>query len=186
MKPRRPVLVTAAATAAVAAAGFLFAKARRQAELPVVPHVEVKRYMGLWYEIARLPTRFEKDCEHVTAEYKLRPDGTVSVLNTCHKNDVNGPVETATGVARVVDAQTNAKLKVSFFWPFSGDYWILALDHSYRFALVGEPGRNNLWLLSRTPQMERAIRDQYIGKAHALGFPVENLIFTGQPIGDKP
>ncbi|GGF21173.1 lipocalin family protein [Hymenobacter cavernae] len=184
MKPRRPVLVAAAATAVVATSALIYSKARRAA-LPVVPHVDLKRYMGVWYEIARLPARFEKNCEHVTASYRLRPDGKVDVFNTCHKGDVNGPADTVKGVARVVDKQTNAKLKVSFFWPFEGDYWILELDPNYRFAVVGEPSRKYLWVLSRTPQLERSIRDRLIAKAHDLGFPVENLIFTGQPVGEE-
>ncbi|OUJ72864.1 lipocalin family protein [Hymenobacter crusticola] len=184
MKPRRPVLLATAATAVVAASALLYSKARR-APLPVVPHVDLKRYMGVWYEIARLPARFEKNCEHVTASYHLRPDGKVNVFNTCHKNDVNGPADTAKGLARVVDPKTNAKLKVQFFWPFEGDYWILELDPHYRFAVVGEPGRKYLWVLSRTPQLERSIRDRLIVKAHELGFPVENLIYTGQPLGEE-
>jgi apolipoprotein D and lipocalin family protein len=143
--------------------------------------------MGLWYEVARLPTRFEKGCQHVTAEYRLRPDGRVSVRNTGHQHGLHGPVETAEGTARVVDASTNAKLKVSLFWPFEGDYWILALDHSdYRYALVGTPNRKNLWLLSREPHLERTLRDQLITKAHNLGFAVDQLIFTPQPMNDNP
>ncbi|RYU78172.1 lipocalin family protein [Hymenobacter persicinus] len=184
LKRPQPALYTAAAAlVGTGVAAFVYAKRRLRTELPTVPHVDVHRYMGLWYEVARLPTRYEKDCQHVTAEYRLMPDGKVSVLNTCHKHELEGPVEKVKGTARVVDKTTNAKLKVSFFWPFEGDYWILDLDHhDYQYALVGEPGRKNLWILSRKPHLERAWRDQLVAKGRELGFPVENLIFTGQPV----
>ncbi|WP_303312492.1 lipocalin family protein [Hymenobacter sp. BT730] len=183
MKTRRPILFAAAATV-VGAAAMLYSRAR-QTSLPVVPHVDLKRYVGLWYEIARLPTRFEKDCVAVTAEYNLQPDGTLSVRNSCHRNKLHSPAETATGTARVADRRTNAKLKVSFFWPFAGDYWILDLEGDYQYALVGEPKRENLWILSRHSHLERSIRDKLVAKARRLGFPVEKLIFTPQPDSEK-
>ncbi len=181
MKTRRPILFAAAATVTVAAAGLVYSRTRRRAPLAVVEHVDLARYMGVWYEIARLPTRFEKGCQHVTAEYTLRPDGKVTVVNSCRKGSPTGPLEIARGVARVVDSATNAKLKVSFFWPFEGDYWILDLDPDYQYVLVGEPGRENLWLLSRTPQLAQPVREQLIAVAQAAGFPTEKLIFTSQP-----
>jgi apolipoprotein D and lipocalin family protein len=189
LKRRKPVLLASVAAAvATGVAAYAFARRKLYPELPTVAHVDLHKYMGFWYEVARLPTRFEKGCQHVTAEYTLRPDGKVTVRNTCHKDGLNGPIETVTGTARVVDAATNAKLKVSFFWPFEGDYWIIALDHSdYRHALVaGGPDRQSLWLLSRTPHMERNLRDQYLAKARELGFNVDRILFTPQPIADKP
>ncbi|UOG73146.1 lipocalin family protein [Hymenobacter tibetensis] len=187
LKTRQPVLIaTAVAAVATGVAAYGYVRRKLYPALPTVAHVDLHKYSGLWYEVARLPTRFEKGCQHVTAQYKQRPDGKVSVVNTCHKDGLNGPVETAKGVARAVDS-TNAKLKVSFFWPFEGDYWILDLDHAdYRYALVGTPSRENLWLLSRTPHLPRSLRDQLVGKAHELGFPVEKLLFTPQPLTDKP
>ncbi|SNR60045.1 MULTISPECIES: lipocalin family protein [Hymenobacter] len=184
LKRRRPVLFTAiAATVATGVAAYSYARRKLQAPLATVAHVDLHKYAGLWYEVARLPTRYEKGCQHVTAHYKLQPDGKVKVLNTCHKNGLEGPVETATGTARVVDPVTNAKLKVSFFWPFEGDYWILELDHAdYRYALVGEPSRKSLWILSRTPHLERSIRDRLVAYGRGLGFPVEKLVYTPQPI----
>ncbi|WP_167855227.1 lipocalin family protein [Hymenobacter wooponensis] len=187
LKRRRPTLFTAiAATVATGVAAYAYAKRKMYPELPTVTHVDLHKYKGLWYEVARLPTRFEKGCQHVTAEYKLRPDGKVQVLNTCHKEGLNGPAETATALARSVDA-SNSKLKVQFFWPFEGDYWILDLDHAdYQYALVGEPSRKNLWILSRMPHLERSIRDRLIAHARNLGFPVDNLIYTPQPMNEKP
>jgi apolipoprotein D and lipocalin family protein len=187
LKRRRPVLFTAIA-ATVASGVALYSYARRKAHpyLPTVAHVDLHKYRGLWYEVARLPTKYEKDCQHVTAKYTLRPDGKVDVLNTCHKDGLDGPVETAKGTAYAVD-DTNAKLKVSFFWPFTGDYWVLDLDYAdYQYALVGEPSRKNLWILSRKPHLERSIRDRLVAHARNLGFPVDNLIYTAQPIDGKP
>ena len=179
---RRPVsLLAALATTAAAGAAYLYLRRKNYAPLPTVPHVELERYLGRWYEVARLPVPFEKNCEHVTAEYSRRAGGNIRVLNTCHKGDVNGPVKKATASARPVDA-TNAKLKVQFFWPFEGNYWILDLDQAdYQFALVGEPSRKSLWLLSRQPQLAPDIRRRLIDRARELGFPVEKLLFTPQP-----
>lgn len=187
LKRRRPVLfAAAAAVVTTGVAAYAYARRKLHPPLPTVAHVDLHQYMGLWYEVARLPARFEKGCQHVTAQYKLQPNGTVHVLNTCHKGGLNGPVTTATATARATDA-TNAKLKVQFFWPFEGDYWILALDQAdYRYALVGEPSRQNLWILSRTPHLERNLRDQLVAQARELGFPVENLLFTPQPVAGKP
>ena len=179
MKTRQPVLLAAAATA-VAAGVALYAKSRRYPPLKTVLYVDLDRYAGLWYEIARLPASFEQDCEGVTARYTLRPDGKLTVVNVCHKFSPDGEVKKVEGTARVVDPETNAKLKVSFFWPFEGDYWILALDPDYQFALVGEPSREKLWLLSRTPDMPGDVRALLIQEGRKKGFPVEDLLFTEQ------
>src|ERR1041384_6396552 len=107
----------------------------RKSELEVVGAVDLSRYAGRWYEIARLPNRFEKKCaDSVTATYTLRSDGKVDVVNRCRK--ANGEYTTARGKAKVVDKKTNAKLKVTFFWPFYGDYWILDLGSNYEYAVV--------------------------------------------------
>ncbi|TVT42589.1 lipocalin family protein [Hymenobacter setariae] len=178
----RPVaLLAAAAAVATAGAAYLYLRRKSYAPLPTMAHVDLARYLGRWYEVARLPVPFEKNCEHVTADYSRRANGKVQVLNTCHKGDVYGPVKTATATARAIDA-TNAKLKVQFFWPFEGDYWILDLDQAdYQYALVGEPSRKSLWLLSRQPQLASDIQQRLIEKARDLGFPVEKLLFTPQP-----
>ena len=179
---RRPAAVlTALAATAAAGAAYLYLRRKSYAPLPTVAHVELARYLGRWYEVARLPVPFEKNCEHVTAEYSQRADGKIQVLNTCHKGDVDGPVKKAAATARAVDA-TNAKLKVQFFWPFEGNYWILDLDQAdYQYALVGEPSRKSLWLLSRQPQLAPDVQHRLIDRARDLGFPVEKLLFTPQP-----
>lgn len=122
--------------------------------LDVVDYVDLERYAGLWYEIARYPAGFQEGCVGVTAEYRLREDGRVDVINRCLEESFDGPERSVEGVARVVDEQTNAQLKVTFIWPFEGDYYVIDLDEDYQWAVVGEPSREYLWILSRTPTMD--------------------------------
>ena len=150
-------------------------------ELEVVQSVDLTRYLGRWYEIARLPNGFQKKCaDTVTADYTMRADGKIEVVNRCRK--ASGEFTTAKGKAKIVDKQTNAKLKVTFFWPFSGDYWILDLGPNYEYAVVGEPGRKYLWILSRSPRMEEALFQQLLRKMAARGFNTEKMIRTSQPV----
>ena len=150
-------------------------------ELKMVQSVDLTRYVGLWYEISRLPNPFQKKCsDMVTANYKMRADGKIEVINRCRK--ASGEYATAKGKAKIVDKKTNAKLKVTFFWPFYGDYWILDLGPNYEYAVVGEPGRKYLWILSRSPQMEEALYQQLLRKMAAQGFNTEIMIRTSQPI----
>ena len=143
--------------------------------LEVVPHVELKKYLGKWYEIAHLPTRFQKGCTDTTATYTLSEDGSISVLNECRRN---GKVKQAKGKAKVVDKNSGAKLKVTFFWPFYGDYWIIKLGNDYIYSVVGTPNRKYLWILSRTPQMDDKLFSQLIDFVKSQGFDVNNLIKT--------
>jgi apolipoprotein D and lipocalin family protein len=152
----------------------------QQTDLEVVPHVDLNRYVGRWYEIARLPNRFEKKCaDSVTATYRLRTDGKVEVVNRCRKS--SGDYTTATGKAKIVDKTTNAKLKVTFFWPFYGDYWILDLGDNYEYAVVGAPNRKYLWILSRDRQMDESLYQSLLAKMAARGFKTEQMIKTPQP-----
>jgi apolipoprotein D and lipocalin family protein len=129
-----------------------------------VDMVDLERYAGLWYEIAKIPNRFQKQCARgATAEYMLHDDGSIGVINRCIKD--NGEADVAEGIAKIEDPATNAKLKVSFVsflgWrPFWGDYWILGLDEDYQWALVGTPDRKYGWILARTPELEKkTLRD---------------------------
>jgi len=152
----------------------------KQNDLDVVPHVDLNRYVGQWYEIARLPNRFEKKCANsVTATYSLRTDGKIEVVNRCRKS--SGDYTTAKGKAKVVDKTTNAKLKVTFFWPFYGDYWILDLGKNYEYAVVGAPNRKYLWILSRSPQMDETVYRQLLAKMAARGFNTDQMIKTPHP-----
>lgn len=136
--------------------------------LPTVDGVDLARYGGAWHEIALLPNRFQKQCVADTqASYRLEGE-RVEVINRCRTAD--GSVDTARGQAKVVPGSGNAKLRVSFFWPFYGDYWVLALDPDYRQVLIGEPSRKYAWVLSRTPQMDEAALDALLARAAELGF----------------
>jgi apolipoprotein D and lipocalin family protein len=142
-------------------------------DLPTVPYVDLERYMGRWFSIASLPQWFERDCFGTNADYALRDDGKVDVVNSCNKGSLDGPLEVANGVARVVDTETNARLAVTFFWPFEGDYWILALADDYSHVLVGTPDRESLWILSRTPTLSDAIVVDLLTLAENLGFDTD-------------
>jgi apolipoprotein D and lipocalin family protein len=153
----------------------------RKQELEVVQSVDLSRYTGAWYEISRLPNSFQKKCvDTVTANYTMRADGKIEVINRCRK--ASGEYATAKGKAKIVDKKTNAKLKVTFFWPFYGDYWILDVGPNYEYAVVGEPGRKYLWILSRTPQMEETLYQNLVKKFAAKGFKTELMIKTPQAI----
>jgi apolipoprotein D and lipocalin family protein len=142
--------------------------------LRTVAFVDLQRYAGVWYEIARLPNRFEQDCAaNITATYTLRADGQVDVLNQCQTR--SGQVKRSAGRARVVDPATNAKLKVTFFWPFAGDYWILELGPQYEYAVIGEPKRDYLWILSRNPQMQDELYEELLQRAATQGFDVRRM-----------
>jgi apolipoprotein D and lipocalin family protein len=144
-------------------------------KLEVVPHVELEKYLGKWYEIAHLPAKFQEGCNETTAIYSLSDDGSISVLNECKKD---GKPKSAKGKAKVVDKTTNAKLKVTFFWPFYGDYWIIKLGSDYDYAVVGTPNRLYLWILSRTPQMDDEQFLKLAEFAKSKGFNVDRLIKT--------
>lgn len=166
------------------AAGFLVCHgAQANADLPVVPHVALERYAGVWYEIARLPNRFERDCERdITATYKLLPDNRVDVLNQCVKAD--GTRMSARGLARSSDGSTS-RLEVRFapawlgIFPFVwGDYWVLDLASDYRWSMVGSPDCEYLWILSRQPEMAEEEVERLLAKAKALGFATGRVVYV--------
>jgi apolipoprotein D and lipocalin family protein len=141
--------------------------------------VDLQKYLGRWYEIARYEQRFQKGCDGVTADYSLRADGSIDVVNRCRKPD--GKPSEARGRAKVVDGRTNAKLKVSFFGPFYGNYWVLDHDEDYSWAIVGEPSGRYLWLLNRDPAPADAEVRKLIGRARSLGYDTSMLRSTTQP-----
>ena len=149
--------------------------------LEVVPYVDLSRYLGTWYEIATVPQRFQKGCVGVSAEYSPRKNGDIQVVNTCIQDTLDGEVRKVRGKARVVDKTTNAKLKVSFFWPFWGSYWIIGLDADYQWAVVGHPSRNYLWILSRSPQMDDVLYDKLLKLIAEKGYDLERIEKTLQP-----
>lgn len=146
--------------------------------LKVVKYVDIDKYLGKWYEIARLPFSQQEGCSCTTAEYEIIDKETIRVINKCLKE---GEIESASGKAFVVDRSNNAKLKVQFFWPFKGDYWIIFLDeNNYNWAVVGTPSRKYLWILSRTKQMNKPILDSLIQKISEAKFDTTKLIYTNQ------
>lgn len=157
-----------------------------------VPIVDLKRYLGRWYEVRRLPLKWEDEtATDVTATYSMNEDGTVRVDNRCF--DAAGDASQAVGQATAVD-DTNARLRVNFLpaairWiPFTnGDYWVLKLDPDYRVALVGSPNRKYLWVLSREPSLDQARLDPYLAEARRQGFDLTRLItprHTGRDVTD--
>jgi apolipoprotein D and lipocalin family protein len=169
-------------------AALLLAGCATQPALPpvqTVPSVELDRYLGTWFEIARLPNSFQdgrgRRCIATTASYAARPEGQIAVTNRClDAADENREV-VATATAYPVEGSGNAKLRVTFFWPFYGDYWVIGLDPDYRWAVVGGPDRDYLWVLSRTPVMAAGDYAQAVAIAAAQGFDVERLQPTPQP-----
>ena len=145
-----------------------------------VPQVDLTRDMGRWYEIASFQPRFQKGCVCTTADYGLMRDGAVAVTNTCRQDSPTGEVDTAVGTAKVVPGSKGSRLKVSFQWPFEGDYWIVGLDPDYQWALVGHPHKKYLWVLYRKPVMDEALYQSLKAKAAELGYDVSRLKKTVQ------
>jgi apolipoprotein D and lipocalin family protein len=145
----------------------LYAKNAGIQPVRTVDKVDLDRYMGKWFEIAAFPQRFEKGCHCTTAEYEMTDKGYVRVFNTCRK-------------AFVVKGSGNAKLRVQFFWPFRGNYWIIDLAEDYTFAVVGDPSRKYLWILSRTPEMDPVLYDEIVRRTEAQGFDTTKLVKADQ------
>lgn len=164
----------------IACCGQVGAQSPQAAESKVtsVAAVDLARYAGEWFEVAAFPMFFQRHCvADTTANYELALDGSVKVTNRCRTQ--NG-VDEASGRATVVEGSANSRLKVSFFWPFKADYWVIGLDPDYRWALVGNPNRKYLWLLSRTPQLPQPLLEVALASAQAQGFDLSQLRYTPQ------
>ena len=162
----------------------LKAQDKKKTEPTVVHSVDLKKYVGVWYEIAKIPNSFQKKCaRNTTATYKLRSDGNIDVINRCVEAD--GSVNEAKGIAKVVDTTSNAKLEVSFvsilginlFW---GDYWIIGLDKDYTYAVVGTPSRKYGWILSRTPQLSSEKMEEVFSILKKQGYNPKDFEMTEQ------
>jgi apolipoprotein D and lipocalin family protein len=149
-----------------------------------VDRVELDRYVGVWYEIAKIPNRFQKGCAHgTTAEYQMRDDGKITVINRCYESD--GKINEVEGVAKIVDSDSRARLEVSFvrflgrnwFW---GDYWIIGLDPDYRWAVVGHPERKYGWILAREPKISPALHEEIEALLRAQGYDPQRFEPTNQ------
>jgi apolipoprotein D and lipocalin family protein len=159
----------------------------QQKTLEVVSGIDLKRYAGTWYEIARYPNRFQHECTgNVTATYTLLDDGTISVVNRCRQS--NGEMKEASGKARrLSDDEPNSKLEVRFapailsFLPFVwGNYWVIDLADDYSYAVIGEPNREYLWILARSPSMDADTYGKILDRITRQGYDVSKLMRTQQ------
>jgi apolipoprotein D and lipocalin family protein len=173
---KRLLTILLVSTSSLLITGCLNQPVYRQSNTPLqtVNSVDLNKYLGKWYEIYRLPNWFEDDdCVTVTAEYGLRDDGGVSVLNTCHKASKK---EEARGIAKIVEGSSNSKLRVSFFRPFYGDYWILDLASDYSWVLIGEPAGKYFWILARDKKLSPELEESLLVKAEKLGYLRKDLV----------
>jgi apolipoprotein D and lipocalin family protein len=154
----------------------------QQGAVTAVPFVDLKRYSGKWFEIAKLPTKFQKQCVgNTSATFNTMVENNrLQVLNSCLQK--NGKVDQLRGEAKVIDARNNAKMKVSFPKFSSDSYWIVDLDQNYQYAVIANPNREYLWILSRTPQMNDAIYQQILRRIETMGFKPNKLVKTPQNV----
>ena len=145
-----------------------------------VKHLELEKYLGKWYEIARFDHHFERGLVGVTASYSMLPNGKIKVVNAGYKNTLNGKFKTADAKAKIPDQNEPGKLKVYFIPFFGADYNILELDKNYRWALVGSSAPNYLWILSRTPNLDEETYNLILAKAKKRGYAVNELIKVKQ------
>ncbi len=165
---------------------LLFNCAKGQNE-QTVPSVDLDKYLGLWYEIASFPASFQKGCRCSTAEYQREPGKEyIRVINKCLKLKHNGSkLSVARGKAFPVKGSNNSRLKVQFFWPFKGDYYIIELDENYRYAVVGHPARKYLWILCREPYMLSDTYEMLVKKIRQKGYDISKLQKTQFNCEDK-
>jgi apolipoprotein D and lipocalin family protein len=143
-----------------------------------VKELDLQRYLGTWYEIARFDHSFERNLVGVTATYSMRADGKIKVLNQGYKNSLDGELSIAEGKAKLTDDP--GKLKVSFFWIFYADYYIMELDGNYQWALIGSKSDKYLWILSRTPKLEDNVNNLILHHATKRGYDTSKLIWVEQ------
>ena len=153
---------------------------KNNVDLTTVKQLDLERYMGTWYEIARFNHPFERNLEGVTATYKLRPDGKITVINQGYKNTLNGKHSRAKGKAKQPNPKEPGKLKVSFFLFFYADYNILELDKDYQWVLIGSSSNKYLWILSRTPELDKQTLSYILDKAQQRGYDISKLIWVKQ------
>lgn len=159
----------------IAASGFC-------QSLQTVDTVDLDKYAGTWFEIAAFPQRFQKGCHGTTATYSKTSKDYIIVENKCRKDSLNGKESSIKGKAFIETGTGNAKLKVQFFWPFKGKYWIIDLAEDYSYAVVGHPDRDYLWILCRTPQMKETLYQEIVARIAKKEFDVSQLVKTVQAI----
>jgi len=165
---------------AVCFSAVLSTAGQEKAPLQTVPSVDLQKYMGTWYEIAAFPQKFQKGCHCSKATYEMTDKGYVRVINSCRKDSAAGKEKIARGKAFVVEGTGNAKLRVQFFWPFRGDYWIIELAEDYSHVVVGAPNRDYLWILARTQRIDDALYTAIVSRCAEKGFDVSRLAKSDQ------
>lgn len=148
----------------------------------VVKELDINKYLGTWYELARYDHKFERGLVGVTAKYSFREDGKIKVENSGFKGDLSGPKSIAIGKAKIPNPNIPSKLKVSFFWFFYGDYFVLELDPDYKWAVIGSSSDKYLWILSRSPQIDENLYNKIIEKISKRGYDVSKLLRIKQPV----
>jgi len=146
-----------------------------------IKKIELEKYLGTWYELARYDHSFERGLVGVTANYSMRDDGKIKVLNKGFKNTLDGELSEAVGKAKIPDLNQTGKLKVSFFWFFYGDYYVMELGENYEWAIIGSSSPKYLWILSRTPQIDADLYEELLQKIRARGYDTQKLIKVDQP-----
>jgi len=160
------------------AAGGCQTKKSKEMNITTVKELDLQKYLGTWYEIARFDHKFERGLQGVTATYSMREDGKVKVLNQGYENTLDGKLSVAEGKAKLTDEP--GKLKVSFFWIFYADYLVMELDENYQWALIGSKSDKYLWILSRTPKLEDNVKNLILHKAEKRGYDTSKLIWVEQ------
>lgn len=158
----------------------LFSASAKKPELKTVTHVDVQRYAGKWYEIASFPQKFQSGCHCTTAEYTLSDKGYLIVENRCNRGSAKGKPSYIKGKAFIQKGTGNAKLKVQFFFPIRGKYWLIDLADNYSYAVVSHPNRKYLWILSRTPKMDDSVYKGILSRLSESGFDLTSLVKTKQ------
>lgn len=179
MKTCTKVNTILAATAVVAATIYFSSCATIPKGAKAVKPFKKDKYLGKWFEIARMDFKFERNLSQVTANYSLRNDGTIKVVNRGF-NAIENEWKESTGKAKFVDRDTEAKLKVSFFGPFYAGYNVIAIDPEYRYALVAGKNLKYMWILSRERTIPESIKQDYLAKAEELGYDTSKLVWTRQ------
>lgn len=178
----RGAALAALCVSSVWSCGGTVACGSSEPEPEVVRSLDVQRYAGTWFEIASLPVSQQEGCVDTRATYDLEADGRFTVKNVCRDAE-SGELREAEGVAWIADADTPAKLKVRFFWPFRADYWVLELDPDYEWVLVGTPDREHAWILSRNPRLDEEILGRLVDRLQRDDYPVDRLQRTIHPSG---
>jgi apolipoprotein D and lipocalin family protein len=154
--------------------------AEENKNLEVVSNLDLNKFQGVWYEIAHNPWFPENNCFAMIAHYKLIEDNKIEVTNICRKHGFDGEISKIKGKAWLVDQAIKSKWEVQFIWPFTLDYWVIDLEDDYSYAVIGEPDKENFWILSREPIMKRNLLTKIIEKTKLKGYDLSNLIFMPQ------